>query len=246
MDIQIITELFSNCIKVASLLGTDQDLAKQLGDVLSELPPIRISKKTGGIQEWIEDYDEIEIGHRHVSHLLGLHPGTQITKDTPELFDAARKALKRRISNGGGHTGWSRAWIINFYARLLDGENAWFHTEELLKYSTLPNLFDNHPPFQIDGNFGGTAGIAEMLIQSHGKDILLLPSIPAKWAKGSVKGLRARGGFEIDIDWENGEPTAVKVTSLNGNPLRLSSSKGRIDRATSKGETYQFSAADFK
>lgn len=247
MDIQIITELFNNCIQAASILGADDAFAKKLKQVLSELPPVRVSKKTGGIQEWIEDYDEVEIGHRHISHLLGLHPGTQITQEgTPELFEAAKNTLKRRLSKGGGHTGWSRAWIVNFYARLLDGESANDHLMQLLKKSTLTNLFDTHPPFQIDGNFGGTAGIAEMLLQSHGKDIVLLPALPQKWAKGAVKGLRARGGFEIDMAWDNGKLTSVKVKSLAGNPLRLATKEGLLKKNTSQGEVYEFSPADFQ
>ena len=238
MDSEIVHALFTRLIASSEILGIEPDFRQRLIDARARLTPLTIGKH-GQIQEWLEDYDEQDPGHRHMSQLFALSPGNQITlRGTPDLARAAQATLERRLANGGGHTGWSRAWIINFWARLEQGDKAYENVVALLTKSTLPNLLDNHPPFQIDGNFGGTAGIAEMLLQSHAGEIALLPALPAAWPAGRVTGLRARGAVEVDIEWRDGKAThAMLRPDADGEHVIRAPHGQRVIDGSGRGET---------
>ncbi|WP_256757405.1 glycoside hydrolase N-terminal domain-containing protein [Cohnella sp. WQ 127256] len=234
MDIAIIRELFTNCQAAIRILDKDEAFDLELKKALEKLPNYQIGR-FGQIQEWVEDYEEAEPGHRHISHLYGLHPSDQIHEGTPELFRAAAVTLERRLAHGGGHTGWSCAWLINQFARLKDASQAYSSVQTLLSKSTYSNLFDAHPPFQIDGNFGGTAGIAEMLLQSHLGYIELLPALPQAWKEGSVSGIKARGGFTIAMTWQQQQLDEAIVLSERGGKCTLSYAKSDLVITSEQG-----------
>ncbi|WP_223548072.1 glycoside hydrolase N-terminal domain-containing protein [Aestuariivivens sp. NBU2969] len=242
MDQQIIYEVFNNYLKTAKILQIENDFVKKIINQKERLRPGFVLGSDGRILEWDREYKETEPGHRHMSHLYGFHPGTYVTKEgAPELFDAVRKTLDYRLDHGGAGTGWSRAWLINCSARLLDGDLAHDHIQLLLQKSMSTNLFDLHPPFQIDGNFGYTAGVAEMLLQSHEEHtVRILPALPGVWKEGHVTGIKARGGLIFDIYWKNNRLEKAVITSAFDQNFKLVYNDMSTPIEIKKGETLTF------
>ena len=240
MDMQILRDLFANCMRASEILGVDEKFRREVAASRARLGPNQIGAG-GQLQEWLKDWDMLakDIHHRHVSHLYGLYPSAQIDLiRTPELAAAAKKSLEIR---GEQATGWATAWRINLWARLHDGDHAFSILEFLLSPArTYPDMFDAHPPFQIDGNFGGASGMMEMLLQSHNEEIQILPALPKAWPTGSVKGLRARGGFEVSITWKDGKLVTAEIKSLNGNPCRLRYGGTTKFVRINQGKTFQW------
>ena len=246
MDIEITRAVFERLIEATTILGRDAEFRGKLQAALKRLPPFEVGK-LGQLQEWQQDYEEAAPGHRHISHLWALFPGNQINVfQTPDLAKAARVTLERRLANGGGQTGWSRAWVVNYWARFGEGDQAYESLQVLLRQSTLPNLMDSHPAkpmpvFQIDGNFGGPAGMTEMLLQSQNHELYFLPALPHAWPQGSFTGLRARGGWQVDLSWDQGKATgAVLRASLNELQRLRPPKNQRISAITCKGKPVKF------
>ena len=238
-DLSMIRELFNNVIESSLILNIDKPFRDTLAHALKNIYPYQISKKDGVLQEWYHDWNDAEITHRHLSHLFGIYPGKTITPENKELFEAATKSLLRRTNNG---TGWSISWKISMWARLLNAEKAYDAIQKLISYypadkseivmgggGTYPNLFDAHPPFQIDGNFGGTAGIVEMLLQSHLDYIHILPALPAVWKNGKINGIKARGNIEINIEWKENKLTALSMKSAYDQNRKIKYGEKRIE-----------------
>jgi len=234
MDIEIVRELFTRTLDAGKALGEDAAFLKQVDDARGKLPPFAIGR-LGQLQEWQRDYDEAEPGHRHISHLWALFPGTQISLEhTPELAKAARVSLERRLSFGGGQTGWSRAWVVNYWDHLHDGKQAYDSLQVMIRQSTFPNLMDTHPPglFQIDGNLGAANGMLESLVQSRWmpefSEIELLPALPEQWSEGSIKGVHVRGGATLDLRWKTGKIVSMELHAKSDGAFRLVPPPGQV------------------
>lgn len=253
MDMSIVRNLFTNCIKAEEILNNNKDFRIKLESMLEKLYPYKVGKE-GQLQEWFADFEEFEPGHRHLSHLFSLYPGNEVTEESnKEIFEAMKVSLERRLSNGGGHTGWSCAWVICLYARMKNKEMVEKYINVLIEKLTFINLFNICPPFQIDGNFGGTAAVAEALLQSHKGYIELLPALPPKWTQGKIQGLKARGNFEVSIKWSNSKLEIAEIKANCDSKCRIkydelnieikdikniSLNNGIIEFNASKGETY--------
>ncbi|MBD8488068.1 glycoside hydrolase family 95 protein [Echinicola sp. CAU 1574] len=236
MGHQIIKEVFENTLSAAKVLSIEDSFTQEVQEKLGKLYPGVSIGEDGRILEWNEAYEEPEKGHRHMSHLYALHPGHTITEAIPEAFEGAQKTIDYRLQHGGAGTGWSRAWMINFNARLLDKAAAEDNLYKLLQISTGPNLFNEHPPFQIDGNFGFTAGIAELLLQSHEGFIRVLPTLPDSWKNGHIEGLVARGNIEVDISWKDGKLTKLGLLSNSDQVKEIVYNKNRRNISLTKGK----------
>ena len=237
-DQQVIWQLFSDFLMASKILGTDNALVRKTASAKERLAGPQIGSD-GRLMEWAEEFPEVDPGHRHISHLFAVHPGSQINlEQTPELAKAAKKSLDYRIANGGGHTGWSAAWLISQYARLHEAEKAKHSLDVVLSKSTSPNLFGQHPPFQMDANFGTTAGMAEMLLQSHAGVIDLLPALPKAWATGEISGLRARGGYTVDMEWREGRLTVAHMHADRKSIVKLKYHNTEREVSLDAGETF--------
>jgi alpha-L-fucosidase 2 len=242
MDQQIIAEVFDNYMSTCQILDVETELLQTIKQQRPRLRDGFILGSDGRILEWDREYPEHEPGHRHMSHLYGFHPGNSVTLSThPEMFAAVRKTLDYRLEHGGAGTGWSRAWLINCAARLMNGEMVFEHIHYFFTNSTYDNLFCSHPPYQIDGNFGFTAGIAEMLVQSHEPGMIrLLPALPDAWQNGSVKGLRSRGGYTLDMEWKNGKLTRIVIKSDHTGSIKLIINGEEDVVSIAKGESLRY------
>jgi alpha-L-fucosidase 2 len=236
MGHQIIAEVFDNVLEAAQVLNIKDEFTQEVQNKREKLFPGVVVGADGRLLEWNEPYEEPEKGHRHMSHLYALHPGDAITQANKAAFSAAQKTIDYRLQHGGAGTGWSRAWMINMNARLLDAKSAEENIRKFLQISIADNLFDEHPPFQIDGNFGYTAGVAELLLQSHENFIRILPALPENWSNGSIKGLKARGNIEVDIEWENGKLASLKLMAKEDKTIQLKYDTHEVEVALSEGK----------
>ncbi len=242
MGYQIMSDVFGNTLNAAAILGLEDALHARIRQALERMPTGLSQGPDGRLLEWDRPYPEAEKGHRHISHLYALYPDDAITATNPQLFEAAAKTIQYRLDHGGAGPGWSRAWIINFYARLLQPEAAHEHVRIFLKQSIYENLMDIHPPFQIDGNFGYTAGVAEMLLQSHEGMLRLLPALPKAWSEGSVRGLRARGNLRVDLSWRAGKLERLSLHSPVDKRVRVLGPGGVVELSVQKNTSNTFDA----